>query len=219
MVPVPRSKQILEPLKRLAKSLLWGVLLLFVTSSCVADDELEWLHRNPPAAPTTPVSDDTPAARTQPSLQKVGGALAVVLGTFFLVTQFMRKQAHSLPTHDAMEALGAVPITPKVKLHLVRLGTRVLVLHIAGDSVQPVAEVSDPDEVSTLLSASSRAADPSSVDAWLQNFQQGLQQSYPPPSHLSPSASSVRDSRELRGPGDHATGIASSDTRLRGFDR
>ena len=53
-------------------------------------------------------------------------------------------------SHRMMESLGELQLTAKLKLHLVRIGSRVLVLHLSQDAVQTVTEIVDPQEVATL---------------------------------------------------------------------
>lgn len=95
---------------------------------------------------------------TMPQLpiRRVGGALIVVVGGFLFVSLFFRNPASSVPAHAMMEPLGSVPIAPKIRLHLVRFGKRILVLHINGQNVQRVAELEDPEEVERLLSSHSQ---------------------------------------------------------------
>lgn len=92
----------------------------------------------------------SPAKRNP--LVTVGSSLAIVLGGFAILAALFRKteKPRAKPS-ELMETLGAVQVTPKVKLHLVRLGSRLLVLHLGANSVERVAEISDPEEVQNLL--------------------------------------------------------------------
>ena len=152
-------------------ALLAAMLLVGCSASITWADELAWLSGQPVASNEVP-------ARSFPraSLQKVGGALAVVLGGFFLLTIVMRKQSPRLPVNEMMEPLGSVQIAPKVRLHLVRFGTRIIVLHISGQNVQRVAELEDPDEVQQLLStlhSNEKTSVPVSVSALLKTVEHG----------------------------------------------
>ena len=131
------------------KLVLAIVLATCPLSFCMAD-ELNWLSGPQEATSTT--TFDT--SHQQLPIRKVGGALAVVVGGFFLLTQLMRKRNPGTTAHALMEPLGCVQIAPKIRLHLVRLGTRILVLHISGQNVQRVAELVAPNEVEPLLAAS-----------------------------------------------------------------
>lgn len=100
---------------------------------------------------TTASSKMLSPAREHP-LRTVASSLAIVLGGFIVLTALFRKfeRPRTKPS-ELMETLGAVQVTPKVKLHLVRLGKRVLVLHLGSNSVERVAEINDPAEVEQLL--------------------------------------------------------------------
>lgn len=126
------------------------LLLIVIALHCgctsqVYADESQWLIQDP-----QPIANQQRTG-SGPSLRKMGGGLAVVLGGFFLVTVLMRKQVTAPPAGQLMQSLGSVQIAPKVRLHLVRLGSRILVLHINGQNVQRVAELTDPEEVQKFL--------------------------------------------------------------------
>ena len=94
------------------------------------------------------------------SVQQVGGSLAIVISVFLLVTLVMRKRPSSLPAASQLiESLGAVSLTPKVTLHVVRFGPRLLVLHLAPNAVQCVAEITDGSEVDRLLRSDDKRFD------------------------------------------------------------
>lgn len=97
------------------------------------------------------VSPSVSPAKSHP-LRTVASSLAIVLGGFAILTAVFRKmeKPRAKPS-DLMETLGAVQVTSKVKLHLVRLGSRILVLHLGTNSVERVAEITDPVEVEQLL--------------------------------------------------------------------
>jgi flagellar biogenesis protein FliO len=58
----------------------------------------------------------------------------------------------SLPA-AAVEVLGRTPLVRGQHLQLVRCGQRLLLLGVSANSAQTLAEVSDPQEVESLLSA------------------------------------------------------------------
>lgn len=79
--------------------------------------------------------------------------LAVVLGGYLLLVAVTRKRSRTTsPDHELLETLGSAQVTPRVRLHLVRLGKRLLLLHITPQRVDRVAEVTDPQEVMEMLS-------------------------------------------------------------------
>lgn len=85
-------------------------------------------------------------------LRIVTSSLAIVLGGFALFLVWFRRQTAAVST-GAMDTLGTIQVTPKVRLHLVRLGSRLLLLHLTPEKVERVAEVTDPSEVQSLLAA------------------------------------------------------------------
>lgn len=160
---------------RIPVAILAAVIAIASCSSTeLRGDELDWLSGENTGA----ISSDEPS-RLLPrsSLRRVGGALGIVLGGFILLTVVMKKSSPSSPVNAMMEPLGSVQIAPKVRLHLVRFGARILVLHISGQNVQRVAELEDPDEVKELLTArvgSDATSVPVSVSKLLQTAEQDL---------------------------------------------
>lgn len=133
-------------------------LLLLMTTLLHADESpgLKLAPRGP-----APTKEATPASNplSRESIRTVGSSLAIVLGLLTLWTAFQRSQQRRQEGAALMQSLGAIQVTPKVKLHVVRLGRRLLVLHLAGGRVDRVAEIDDPDEVAQLLgTTTSRAA-------------------------------------------------------------
>lgn len=124
------------------------VALSFCSLASAEEGEVEWIYGS--QSPSVADSPRPTNSMISP-IKKVGGSLAVVLGGFFLLTTLLRKKTNALPAHEMIETLGSVPITPKVRLHLVRFGARILVLHISGQNVQRVAELEEPAEVQKLL--------------------------------------------------------------------
>lgn len=66
---------------------------------------------------------------------------------------------------DALELLGRRVIEPKVSIHLVRCGSRILVLGVSPDGVRTLSEIADPDEVDRLTEACLNPNDSRSVAA------------------------------------------------------
>ncbi len=81
-------------------------------------------------------------------------SLAIVLAAFFLLVLLLRKASpkgsRQLP-QELCENLGRIPLTPKQNLHLLRLGNRLILVSVSLDGVQPITEITDPDEVVMLL--------------------------------------------------------------------
>ncbi|MEM8667607.1 MAG: flagellar biosynthetic protein FliO [Planctomycetota bacterium] len=94
-------------------------------------------------------SDKTPFSG---SLVTVGSSLAVVLGLFaglvWITRRFGAKTmgAGSLP-NEVLQPLGSSPIDARTNLTLVRCGTKILVLARTASGVQPISEITEPNEV------------------------------------------------------------------------
>ncbi len=80
--------------------------------------------------------------------------LVLVLFTFGLkwLQRYGPASFRGLPT-AAVEVLGRRPLEPKVSLHIVRCGSRVLVLGVGPDGVRTLSEITDPVEVDLLVGA------------------------------------------------------------------
>ena len=102
-------------------------------------------------------------------------SLAIVLGVFFVLVWLMKRatprQGGLLPT-EVFEKLGSVPLSPKMHLHLFRLGGKLVLVSLTPDGMEPVAEVTDPDEVIHLIGLC-KQNDPKSASA---AFRQVLKQ-------------------------------------------
>ena len=84
------------------------------------------------------------------SLVTMASSLAVVLGLFLLIVWFTRrnggKPIPNLPT-EVMETLGRAAIGTRRQLHLVRLGNKLLLLHVSSTGIESVAEIDEPAQV------------------------------------------------------------------------
>lgn len=117
-------------------------------------DESQLLLTAQPAAPTNGKEAIRESLFQKHSIGHVAGSLGIVVGGFLLVTAMLRKQQGPIASSATLlETLGEAQVTPQTKLHLVRLGSRLLVLHLTPTNVNKVAEISDPEEVNSLLSA------------------------------------------------------------------
>lgn len=88
-----------------------------------------------------------------PSIPTLVGSVAIVVGLFLIVAWLtkrgMPKQAPLLP-HDALEVLGRQRFGGKQELQLVRLGNKLVLIHVTPSHVESIAEVTDPEEVDRL---------------------------------------------------------------------
>lgn len=130
------------------------LLLLLLSCPTGLADETQWLiTETADASQVDNLAEPRQSWQNRP-VRKVAGALAVVLGLFFLVSIFLRNPAHSNSPDALMQCLGQTQVTSGVRLHLVKVGSRILVLHISGKHVERVAEIDDPQEVQQILATS-----------------------------------------------------------------
>lgn len=140
--------------------------LFLIAACCLATagllqaDESQYLLTPPQTnvSPTGPPGQlPTPRSSQRHPIRTLVSSLAIVLGAFLLLSLLLRKKGPNRTElnndgpHEMMQSLGELSITPQVKLNLVRVGSRLLVLHVGEKSVQTVAEISDPDEVAELI--------------------------------------------------------------------
>ncbi len=79
-------------------------------------------------------------------------ALGSIVGVLTLIGRWIKPYVgapRGLPL-EALELLGRRQIEPKVAVHLVRCGGRVLVLGVSSDGVRTLSEITDPQEVERL---------------------------------------------------------------------
>ena len=55
----------------------------------------------------------------------------------------------SIPS-EVIQTLGSTAIDPRTRITMVRLGNRILVLAQSASGIEPVSEITDPDEVRNL---------------------------------------------------------------------
>ena len=105
----------------------------------------------------------------------MGGCLAVVLGVFFVLAWVMKRatpQRGGLLPAEVFEKLGSVPYTSKMQLHLFRLGGKLILASVTPDSMEAVAEITNPDEVIHLVSLCKQNDPKSSSAAFRQVLKQ-----------------------------------------------
>jgi flagellar biogenesis protein FliO len=80
----------------------------------------------------------------------VVASLALVLGLFFVLAWFMRRNLPKGMTQlpgEVLEQLGRAPLAGKQQMHLVRLGHKLVLIVVTPFGAETIAEISDPDEV------------------------------------------------------------------------
>lgn len=111
----------------------------------------------------------------QHTIKTVLGSLAVVLGSFFLLAWFLKRNRgggqQALPK-EVIEILGRVPLAGKQQMQLVRVGGKLILLCVSASGAETLTEITDPLEVER-LSGACQATQPNSVSS---SFRQVLEQ-------------------------------------------
>ena len=85
---------------------------------------------------------------------RVLGALAAVLGLIFLLRwcgRFFFPSTGGRHSSRAVEVIARSPLSPKQQIMLIRVGRRLIVVGDSGSQMNPLCELSDPDEVAALV--------------------------------------------------------------------
>ncbi|GIW95088.1 MAG: hypothetical protein KatS3mg110_3129 [Pirellulaceae bacterium] len=88
-----------------------------------------------------------------PPIATVAGSLAVVCGLFLGLAWLWRTVAprHYLPLpKSVLCSLGRTSLPPRHTLHLIQLGNKLVLVATGNGQIQPLAEVTDPQEVARL---------------------------------------------------------------------
>lgn len=114
----------------------------------------------PPGA--TSNAQDNPQAGKQSEIAvpalTVTSSLAIVLGLFAGLVWLTRKfgargMNQGVVPKDVLMSLGSTPIDSRTRITLLRCGKRILVVAQSTGGIQPLSEISDPDEVRELTAA------------------------------------------------------------------
>jgi flagellar biogenesis protein FliO len=122
----------------------------------------------------------------------VGGALAIVLGLFFVIAWAMRKTAPRgslLLPREVFDILGRAPLGARQQVQLLRCGNKLLLVSITPNGTETLTEVTDPLEVDRLAGICQQADPKSATTAFRQVFQQLAPKSGEPSGldHLEPA--------------------------------
>jgi flagellar biogenesis protein FliO len=143
--------------------------------------------RSPSSIPFPPRGAETPyegrSARSGPvggTLTTVAGSLGLVLVVFFVFAWATRRtvpqRLAQLPS-EAVESLGRVPLAGRQQMHLVRVGSKLLLLSVTSNEARTLTEITDPAEVDR-LSGLCQQTKPGSVTS---SFHQVLSEASQPP--------------------------------------
>jgi flagellar biogenesis protein FliO len=101
--------------------------------------------------------------------------LSLVLGAFLFLAWAVRKRmpkgSARLP-NEIIEVLGRTTIAAKQSLHLVRVGSKLIVVSVTATGTETLTEVTDPGEVARILAACQQHHAHSSTTAFRQVFEQ-----------------------------------------------
>ncbi len=123
-----------------------------------------------------PSSAKEPTSRAMPASTSVWGSLAglaVVVVGMLVASRWLRVHGPSslrgLP-NEALEPLGQRVLSRGVAVHLVRCGTRMLVLGVGPDGIRTLSEITDPVEVDLLAGACRRRDETAGGNSFSQLF-------------------------------------------------
>lgn len=119
-----------------------------------ADSRNAPIPLRPPSRPDRGGSMSPAASQSAPrTAVTVVGSLGAVLGLFFLLAWAMRRGtpgAISLLPREALEVLGRAPLAGRQQVHLIRLGSKLVLISASAAGVETLSEVTEPDEVQRL---------------------------------------------------------------------
>lgn len=138
-------------------------------------------------APT--VADAPPAAADRPfsipglsgisgggwELLRVGLALGVVLALAIGLQRLLRRVGRGGPGRPSgvLEVMARYPVGRGQQLSIIRLGRRLLLVHQHAGAMRTITEVTDPDEVASLMTNLDPGGAGSDFDAMVRDFQTG----------------------------------------------
>lgn len=88
------------------------------------------------------------------TLVTVGGSLTLVVGLFLLVTWVLRRgtpQGSGQLPRDVVEMLGRAPLPGRQQMHLIRIGSKLLLVNVTPNGAETLTEITDPLEVDRLV--------------------------------------------------------------------
>jgi flagellar biogenesis protein FliO len=130
-----------------------------------------------PISPPHRVRLGEPDSRTggPMSLLSIGSSLAVVLGLFLLVAWGVKRampgRSGLLPS-EVVEVLGRASLGARQQVHLVRCGSKLLLVSATPGGMETLTEIAEPDEVQRLAALCRQTQPGSTTAAFRQVFQQ-----------------------------------------------
>jgi flagellar biogenesis protein FliO len=134
-------------------------------------DGTERTHLLPRSKPSSPGGAPSGPA----VIWTTGGALALVLGLFYVVVWLMRraapKTASPLPA-DVVEILGRAPLGGRQCVHLIRCGRKLLLVNVTAERADTLTEITDPVEVDRLAGLCEQSRSGTATAAFRHVFEQ-----------------------------------------------
>ena len=137
----------------------------------------------PPAHPdrSSPLRPAVPQSGLH-TLVAVVGSLGAVLGLFFVFAWAMRRGMPGtiafLP-REALEVLGRAPLAGRQQVHLVRLGSKLVLISVTPTGAETLSEVTEPDEVQRLVGLCRQEAPASATSLFRQALERFGRQEEP----------------------------------------
>jgi flagellar biogenesis protein FliO len=152
-------------------------------------------------------------------LRRVGLSLAIVLGLIFVARVAMKRLFPAVSVGRNSQVIRVVSrsvVGPKQQFLLVKLGNRLVLVGDSGSSMNPLAEVTDPNEVAELIGQLQSESPHSSASAFASIFRKAETQFEPEDEPVAPPTSGQLARRELldEGSSDRAEEPAMPDRKL-----
>ncbi len=110
-----------------------------------------------------------------PAILTMFGSLAVVLGLFLGMTWLLRRglpKGTRLLSSEVVEVLGRAPLAPRQQMHVIRFGSRLLLVSVTSTGAETLAEITDPAEVDRLAGICQQNHAHSATNTFRQIFRQ-----------------------------------------------
>jgi flagellar biogenesis protein FliO len=129
---------------------------------CQAKPAAPSAQDSPESSPIYPAGTSSAAGKPDQSANSNSGfdvtrvvlALAAVIALILVLRTFARRVVPGVASHrstSAVKIVGRCPITPRQNLLIVQFGKRLVLVGDAGANLNPLCEISDPDEVASIL--------------------------------------------------------------------
>jgi flagellar biogenesis protein FliO len=135
----------------------FGAVLIAATA-VMAGTEDELLKSAGPTPATAPGPSGASVANPM-DIQRVLMALALVLGAIFLLRWIGHRlllKNGALRGHKAIHVVSRSVLSPKQQVIMLKVGKRLIVVGDSGGQMSPLCEISDPDEVASLIGESQK---------------------------------------------------------------